>query len=171
MIDMGAHTGIPVYAQRHAYLTNKLAGFFRGLTELDASLDGPEDLVPLLGDQAYDLLTVVVPTYTKRCPKYEFCGYGSQEAYDLREYDESEDQSPDFPQILNAFEVSAEVNRFDVLKTIAKVVDPKLLKQWINTQLAIAISKGSPSLLAPTGGSQTSMDFGTTPPTSSEIAD
>ncbi len=163
---MGDHKGVPVYGQRHAHLTNKLRKFFRALTTLQAGLDGPEDFVSALGDQAYELLAVAVPTYTKRCPKYEFCGYGSQEAMEAEDYDEKDDASPTFPEILTAFEVAAVVNRFDVFKMIGRVVDPKLLKAWINTQLAVAISNGSLSLPAAPGGSPTSTPFGATTPTS-----
>ncbi len=171
-VKLGAHD-IPVYAQRHAYLTNRLARFFVGLSALQGEADISDigDLIPLLGDQAYDLLCAVIPTYAKRCPKYEFCGYGSLEAFAAREYDEELDCSPSFPEILTAFQVAAEVNRFDVLKTLAKVVDPKLLKSWINTQLAVAISNASLSSPAPAGGSATSTDSGTTTPTSTESGD
>lgn len=160
-VVLGAHE-VPVYAQRHAYLTNKLAGFFRELSGLQVDIEDPTDLVPLLGDRAYDLLCVAIPAYGKRCPKHEFCGYASADAHATLDYDEDADQSPSFPEILNAFTVAAEVNRFDILKTIGKVVDPKLLRSWINTQLAVAISNASPSSPALVDGSATSTDSGAT---------
>ncbi len=169
-ITLGAHEDIPVYGQRHAYLTNKLAGFFSKLTSLDAAVDSPDDLVAMLGEQAYDLLAIVIPSYAKRCPKYEFAGYGSLAQYEARDYDEREDKSPTFTEIRHAFTVAAEANCFDVLKTLAKVVDPKLLKGWINTQIAVAISNASVNSPAPTGGSETSTDSGTTAPTLTESA-
>lgn len=170
-ITLGAHE-VPVYAQRHAYLTNSLSKFFRQLTSMgtDLTLDSPEDLVPMLGEQAYDLLAIVLPTYGKRVPRYEFAGYASQEAMDNGDYDEAEDKSPSFPEIMDAFKAAAAENRFDVLSTIAKVVDPKLLKQLISTQIAIAISNASASLPSTSDGSTPSTSSGTTAPTSSENA-
>lgn len=169
-VNIGEHKDVPVYGQRHAYLTNKLAGFFSNLTQLDTSIDKPDDLVLLLGDQAYDLLAIVIPTYAKRCPRYEFAGYSSQAAMDNNEYDEDADKSPTFDEILTAFEVAATANRFDVIKTLAKVVDPKLLKSWVNTQIAVAISNASANSPAPATGSETSTGSGTTAPTSTENA-
>jgi hypothetical protein len=166
-VTLGAHE-VDVYAQRHAYLTNKLAGFFQELTAADVDATNAADVVTLLGDRTYDLLGVVLPQYTKRCPKYEFAGYGSQEAYEHGDYVEELDKSPSFPEMVNAFEVAAQVNRFDVLKVLGKVFDANMLKTWVNSQIADAILTSSASLPATSDGSPGSTSSGAKSPTSTE---
>lgn len=165
-VTLGEHE-VDVYPQRQAYLTNKLGRFIGGLMGTELEDTNGEAIVAFLGDNAYDLLATVIPTYGKRCPKYEFAGYASQAAYEAREYDEREDKSPTFPEIVTAFEVAAEANRFDVLKTLGKIVDPKLLRTWINTKVSEAILTSSANSQLPAAGSP-STSSGATTPTSTE---
>lgn len=167
-VTLGEHE-VDVYPQRHAYLSNKLQAFFKDLiVDGGADISDASALIGMLDDRAYDLLEVVMPQYCKRCPKYEFAGYGSQAAYEAQEYDEREDKSPSFPEIVNAFEVAARINRFNVLKIIGNVIDPKLLKTWINSQMAERLSSASASSLSSRAGSEASTSSGTTDPTSTE---
>lgn len=169
-VTLGDHE-VDVYPQRHAYLTNKLASFFGELVQTDTDVDDAAAVVKLLGDRTYDLLGVVLPQYTKRCPRWEFAGYGSQEAFDNREYDERQDKSPSFPEMVNAFETAARVNRFDVLKVLGKVIEPKMMKAWINSKIAEAISSDSASSPATRAGSPASTSSGATSPATTENGD
>jgi hypothetical protein len=169
-VTLGAHE-VDVYAQRHAYLSNKLSGFFQELTTMETDVNDAADVVTLLGDRTYDLLAVVLPQYAKRCPKYEFAGYASQEAYEHGDYVEEADRSPSFPEMVNAFEVAARINRFDVLKILGKVFDPNLLRAWVNEQVASAILNSSAKLPATNTGSGTSTSSGAKSPTSTENED
>lgn len=166
-VTLGDHT-VPVYPQRHAYLTNHLTKFIESLTKQDINTESPGDVIGFLGGRVYDLFAVALPTYVKRCPRWEFMGYGSAEAYEAQEYVEADDKSPTVPEQVTAFEVAARVNRFDIFTIIGKVVDPNLLKSWFNDQLARMILTGSASLPSTNGGSETSTPSGTTPSTSTE---
>lgn len=168
-VTLGDHE-VDVYPQRHAYLTNKLAAFFRELVETDTDINDAAGVVTLLGDRAYDLLGVVLPQYTKRCPLYEFRGYSSESAMEEGLYDERSDKSPSFPEMVGAFETAASVNRFDVFAVLGKVIDPKLLKTWINSKVAEAISTASVSLPAAKDGAA-STSSGPSSPTSTESGD
>ncbi len=169
-VTLGGHE-VDVYAQRHAYLTNRLQGFFQELMVSNLDVKDAASIINLLGDRTYDLLITVLPQYGKRCPRYEFAGYCSQEAHEAEDYDEKADQSPTFPEMVHAFEVAAEVNRFDVVKILGKAFDPKLLKNWVNSQLAEAILNESLTLPAAKDGAEASMSSGTTAPTTTANGD
>lgn len=162
---------VDVYAQRHAYLMNKMVKFFNELVKSNVDVNNADAVIGMLGGRAYDLLTLAIPQYGKRCPRYEFLGYASQQALDAGEYDEEHDFSPTFPQMVNAFEVASKVNRFDVVKVMTNVIDPKLLKTWFNSQLAAFLLTDSARSPVPPDGSEASMSFGTTAPTSTESMD
>ena len=162
-ITLGDHE-LECYPQRHAYLTNKLSKYVDRLAASDLDISDASGLATFLGSEAYDLLSVLIPQYGKRCPRYEFLGFESQEACDVGEYDEELDKSPTFEQIIEAFTVSARVQRFDTLKILGKVFDPKLIRGWINAQVATALTN-SASLPSAQDGSETSTTSGETSPT------
>lgn len=178
-IDMGLGDGeeIPVYPQRHARLTNKLKRLIQGLTVEWAGLsdkDAAEKLSTedqykllwkLVEENAYELLDIVLPTYTKRVPKYKFLGYRSQEALDKGDYDEAEDYSPTLPQIKNAFIVTSKVNDFDTVKVIGKIFDWELVKTLANRELGNWILTQLPSSRVPGDGAEESTTSGTSSPT------
>lgn len=161
-VTLGEHT-LPVYAQRHAYLMNRVGRFVDELVQRVGDLDTSQ-ILGLLQESSYELLCVLVPNLEKRIPEYEFRGYGSREAMDEGIYDEEVDQSPTLPEIRTAFEVAARVNAFDVVRHIWGLFDPSLLRGIVNEQITDAISKTSPSSLSANGASG-SMSSGTTPPT------
>jgi hypothetical protein len=138
-VTLGDHE-VDVYPQRHAYLTNKLSKYVTKLAASDLDIGDAGGVASFLGGEAYDLLSVLIPAYGKRCPRFEFLGYDSQEAFEHDEYDEDKDKSPTFDQIIEAFAVSARVQRFDSLKALGKVIDPKLIRGWINKELAIRLT-------------------------------
>lgn len=168
-ITLGEHE-IEVFPQRHAYLTNKLGKYVQKLAESDLDLGDASGVASFLGGEAYDLLAVLLPQYAKRCPRYEFLGFDSQEACDKDEYDEDKDKSPTFPEIVNAFTVSATVQRFDTLKLLGKVFDPKLLRGWMNAQIAEALDN-SRSLQSARDGAETLTSSTAKSPTSPVSAD
>lgn len=163
-IKLGEHE-VDVFPQRHAYLTNKLGKYVDRLAGSDLDFSDAAGVAVFLGSEAYDLLSVLLPQYGKRCPRYEFCGYGSQQALEAGEYQENADKSPTFEEIIEAFSVSARVQRFDTLKVLGKVVDPKLLRGWINARLAETLANsaslqsvkdGAPALTTSSAKSPTS---------------
>jgi len=167
-VTLGEHT-VPVYAQRHAYLSNRLGRFVDGLLERVGDLDAA-DLIVAVQQSSYELLCVLIPSLEKRLPEYEFRGYSSREAMDEDIYEEEADRSPTVPEIRTALEVAARVNSFDVLKHLWGVLDPSLLRGLVNAQVADAITQNSPtSRTSPSGnGVSASMSSGTTPPASTE---
>lgn len=168
-ITLGAHD-VDVYPQRHAYLTNRLGGYVDRLAGSDLDISDAKGVFDLLGGESYDLLAVLLPQYAKRCPKYEYLGYGSEAAYEAGEYDENEDKSPTFEEIINAFEVSARVQRFDTLKILSKVFDPKLLRAWVNERMATALTQHVSSPSAQDGATP-STNSGALSPTPTESTD
>lgn len=171
-VKLGEHE-VDVYPQRHAYLTNRVGRFLQDLTSTeigDIDIASVSGLIATAGEKVYDLLSIAIPMYAKRCPRYEFMGYGSVAAYEAREYDEVEDKSPDIDQMITAFEAAAKANRFDLLKIVGRVFDPKLLKSWVNTQVALAISTASANSHAASDGPSESTTSGATTPILSESA-
>ncbi len=162
-VTLGEHE-VDVFPQRHAYLTNKLGKYLQALAEGDLEINQVAEVIAFFGDQTYDLLCVVIPTYGKRCPRYEFMGFASQEAMTSGQYDEEQDRSPSFPEVVEAFKAAAEVNRFDTLQAITRVIDPKPIKAWLNVQIAMALQRSANSLSLE-GGSAASTSSGTTDPT------
>lgn len=147
-------TTIACYPQRHAYLTNRIGKFVDQLAGGAAGIEGTADIVGLLGDSAYDVLCALIPNLSKRLPRYEFAGYGSQDAYDAKDYDPELDKSPTFPEIVEAFETAIAVNRFDVFKALKGLVDPKMLKADVSLWISEQISGSSPSSPGTSGESQ-----------------
>lgn len=168
-VVLGDHE-VPVYPQRHAYLTNKLGKWMTSMIGSEGNLD-TDDALAFLGGRAYEVLSVMIPTLPKRMPKWEWDGFGSADAAQAGEYVEEEDKSPTVPQIVDAFNAAIAVNRFDIFKAVMSVVDPQLLRTWLNAKLAekltLTDSPNSPGQNGDAG--QTSS--GTTLPTSPASAD
>lgn len=167
-VTLGEHT-VPVYAQRHAYLINRLAGFMAELQDSAGNIDASEAL-DYVQQHSYQLLCALMPNLDKRLPEYEYCGYASREAMDAGDYDEQADRSPTLPEIRTALTEASRVNGFDVLIHLKALVDPKLVKSWLTAQLAEAMSQTSPSSLSANGGSASTSST-TKPPTSTPNAD
>lgn len=162
-ITLGEHT-LPCYPQRHAYLANRLGRFVETLADNAGEIESAGDVAGLLGDSAYDVLCALIPNLGKRMSRHEFAGYGSEAQMEAGDYDEREDHSPTFPEIVHALETAVAVNRFDVLKVVGRVIDPKLLKAEISLKVSEMISGGLQSSPSPNGASAPS-GSGTTEPT------
>lgn len=167
-ITLGEHT-LPVYAQRHAYLTNRLGRFLDDLLERVGELD-TGGIIAALQASSYELLCALVPNLEKRIPEYEYRGFSSREAMDEDIYEEEADKSPTVPEIRAALETAARVNSFDVFKHVMGVLDPSLLRGIVNAQVAEAISQTSQNSPSGNGGSPLTTS-GTTPPTSTASED
>lgn len=168
-IKLGAHE-LDVFPQRHAYLTNKLSKYVDRLTTSGTDISDARGLTSFLGSEAYDLLIALIPQYEKRCPRYEFMGYASQAACDAGDYEEEHDKSPTFDEIIEAFTVSARVQRFDTLKILGSIFDPKMMRGWINAQMATALTR-SASLPSVQDGADPLTSSGTNGRTSVESTD
>jgi hypothetical protein len=162
-ITLGDHT-LPVYAQRHAYLANRLGRFIDELVQRSQDLDA-NGIVGALQESSYELLCALVPNMEKRIPEYEYRGFSSREAMEAGDYDEQLDKSPTLPEIRAAFTIASKVNAFDVLTHLKGIIDPSLLRGVVNAQIAEAISQNSPSSLSENGASDLTTS-GTTPPAS-----
>jgi hypothetical protein len=165
---------VPVYPQRHAYLTNRLGKFLNELVESGQSL-AIDNLLDVAGAQAYALLTALIPNLSRRLPEWEFMGYPTRDAMEAGEYDPAADEgSPSVPEIRTAIKVASDVNGLDILmhiKGLFGLVDPTLLRSIVSEQLLDLIdSTTSPSSQSATGGSA-STSSGTTAPISTENED
>lgn len=171
-VTLGKHT-LDVYPQKHAYITNKVGKTLAKVVAAGVDIQEPQEIYNFfLGEGAYPLLAAMMPIYAQRCPQYEFMGFGSKEAWDAGDYDENTDDSPSYAELITAFEVVARVNRFDVLKVLKGVVDPKALRAQFTLMMSeametrMSISGPSATEQSENGGSETSTPSGTTPPTS-----
>jgi hypothetical protein len=146
-VRLGEHE-YPVYPQRIGYLERKLGDVFGTL--LDADVQGGS-IMDLLGGRAYRTLIVFIP---RLMPEYEFRGYPTQEAFEAKEYDESYDKSPSFPEIEAAFRAAMRVNRLDLFGHLKALVGPELLQavtqQAVATTITGRSSTGLPSDSSPT---------------------
>lgn len=163
-VVLGEHS-YPIYAQRHAYLANRLGRAVAKLQDMEGMDAGSlESAVSSLGEQAYDFLQVFVP---KLMPKYEWAGYPTQESYEARDYQEEYDRSPTIPEITFAFETALKANRLDSLKSLGKLVNLDLIRAYISAGMVNLIERQRSSSEE---GTLASMSSGTTDPTSTPSA-
>jgi hypothetical protein len=158
-VTLGEHT-YPVYAQRHAYLANRLGKTVAKLQEMEQMDTGSlEGVIGSLGDQAYDFLQVFIP---KLMPRYEFAGYPTDEARIAGDYNEEYDKSPTIPEITFAFETALKANRLDSLKSLGKLINMDLVKAYLSAGMVNLIERQRSSSGE---GTLDSTSSGTTPPT------
>jgi hypothetical protein len=150
-VTLGEHT-VPVYAQRHAYLINRLTRFMTDLQTSAGDLEA-DRLATYVQERSYELLCALMPGLEKRVPEYEYRGYGSREAMDTGDYDPEADRSPTVPEIRTALTEASRINGFDVLLHLKALVDPQLVRAWVSAQIAEQISPSSPSSPSANGGS------------------
>lgn len=150
-ISMGDRR-LPVVPQRHARLTHGFEALMKGLTDIDGDLSSPAAVIGVLGEKAYDALALLIPAVGD-IPRHEFMGYATEQAMADGHYDPEQDRSPDFAQIVGAFETAMRVSRFDVLRPLLKLVDPTLLSATVNAALAEQVEKSSLSTTSPSSPS------------------
>lgn len=104
-------------------------------TEGEVSVDsGNGSAFTLLRERAYDLLKLFMPDDPKDpsgdlMPKFEFLGYGSEEAYVERRYVEADDTGPTIPEIGDAIEFCLTLNGGKVADYLKVLVAPERLTQ------------------------------------------
>lgn len=166
---------LPLYPQKWAAIVNRIGRLVGGVArradsfEFDPDDPDPASLVELLGGSTYEALCVFVPNLPERMPEWKFAGYGSEDAYLASDYDERQDQSPTFPQLMDAFEAIIEVNggkRFRQM--LGKEGWTRLRKAWSELQEKSEPPSGSPSSSSTSDGSEQPTSSGTTGPTSDE---
>lgn len=163
---MGNRTAVAqVQLGEHIYdvVPQKLGRLKRQLgSRLDSLADatvGQDNIIGLLGDQAYSILGVFIPDLM---PKWEWDGYRSESAADADDYEEDTDHSPDADQVVTAFRVAMSVNKLDLFKHLGKIVDPSMLTDVARGAMSRMGNSLPDSTPSDTGGT-TSM---TTAPTS-----
>lgn len=163
---------LPVYPQTWPRIVNRLGRLYDHVRKSGGELRtddlDAQSLVAFLGEHTYEALCVFIPNLPQRMPEYRFAGFGSQDAFEARDYDERQDQAPTFPQMFTAFEICFEVNggkRF--LDMLGKAFDPKLLRAEMSLALSEWREGRSGSLSSPgANGPSLPTSSGTTDPTS-----
>jgi hypothetical protein len=104
-IKLGQHE-LAVVPQKHARLKHgaKRLGF-NSVEDYFVAL-----AVPAGAAERYDLLNLAIPDLEQKIPRWEWDGYGSAEAAERDDYQESGDRSPDYDQIVAAGHKVIEVN-------------------------------------------------------------
>jgi hypothetical protein len=174
---------VPVYPQRHKYITDRLGKFISELTESSRSTP-MDNLLDVASEKSYALLSALIPNLSKRLPEWAFCGFPSREAADVGEYDPALDtSSPSIPEIRNAVKVASQVNGLDILthvKGVFGLVPPTVVQAIISEPLMLVAdliteamrSASTTSLSSPSAsGDSPSTSSGTTPPTSTANGD
>jgi hypothetical protein len=90
-ITLGEHT-LPVYPQRHAYLSNRLGRFIDDLLQDASGTSTPAASSTAVQQSSYELLCVLVPNLEKRVPEYEFGATHPGRRW-TGDYDEQADKS------------------------------------------------------------------------------
>src|SRR3954451_5604101 len=142
-----------VVAQSLPYIKHHLGPVLSGLA--DESIDG-SNVLDLITSKAYEILRVFIPDLM---PEHEWNGLDEVGEYD----DAIAQRAPTPPQIKTAVEVIAELNGFDLVKGVTKLVDPTLLREMIDGALRESMSLGSPTSSAPNIRRSASTTSSTTP--------
>lgn len=165
-VKLGEHS-YDVVPQKWGYLRTRLGGVFSALAESNTDGVNAADLV---GGRAHDVLKVFIPNLM---PSYEWHGYPTQEAMDAGDYSDEYDKSPTPDEIVLAFQVVMRANRLDLLGKLKDLVDPQMIRAYVNKAVAEAVDSQtttSPnSSAAGTDGPSTTSS--TTESTESESAD
>jgi hypothetical protein len=138
--------------QPYAYLRQQLKKFVAGLSGID--FDG-SDIMGVIGENAYGLLRVLIPNMMEQ---WEFEGYSSSTARELdavSDFDGGPDKpinSPSVPQIFDAIERAAKVNRLDIVKHLRGLVGGDFLGVLARKAMIEAVN----SLSSPTNESLSS---------------
>lgn len=106
VVKLGEHD-VMVVSQRHARLrfhADRLG--FNSVEEFLLALALPVDG----GHDRFKLLCVAIPELAQKMQRWEWDGFGSQEAAETKIYDEDQDRSPSYDQIVAAGHAVVEVN-------------------------------------------------------------
>jgi hypothetical protein len=150
-----------VVPQPIGYLRARLGAALGGLTDMDLSAD---NVLDVLGGRAYAILHVFIPELMS---EWEFFGYPTREAYEANDYQGEYDKSPTPRQIRRAFGVASQVNEFDLVKHLGKLIGPETIRAYVAGLMADSMTSSLESSSA-TSGVTPSMSSGTTVQTSVE---
>jgi hypothetical protein len=149
-----------VVPQKVGRIKRKLRAILGDLGE-EGSLEENTSFVDVLSSRGYEILKALIPDLM---PKHEFEGYRSEQAMIEDDYAEEFDHSPTFAEIVNAFEVAMKVSRYDIFKSLGKLISSDLISAVVNQAAADLAIRSLPSSSATSTGT-TSTTSGTTPET------
>lgn len=146
-VQLGQHE-LPVVPQKHARLKfgAKRLGF-NSVEDYFVAL-----VIPSGGAERYELLSLAIPALSEKMPRHEWEGFASEAAMDRGEdgYDEDNDPSPDYDQIVAAGHKVIEVNGVGrlgkivgLLQTMTSLAQQESPESENSTATALA-SPGSP---------------------------
>lgn len=170
-VSLGGHT-YEVVPQRVGRLKKHLR---IQLTDLD-TLTG--NIIDVGLERAHGILTVFIPDLM---PLHEFLGFPSESVMNDPEGEEADDLGVTWPEITSAYTAIMQVNQFDLLSHLGKLIDPALIRNFISMRMLDLMSPeeaetpsgptSDSSSSASTPGLQSgSTTSGTTPPTSESNA-
>lgn len=158
-IDLGDEV-LEVVPQKLGYLKHRLGDALGDLAE--RSFDGADDVLSILGDQAYEVLGVFIPQLHDQLPKWKWDGYASPTAAEQGQYDVDGDNSPDADQLVTAFQIVMKANKIDLFKHLGKLVDPTVGRAFLTERLMNSMT-GNSSPIASTPGSDSESSTTTDP--------
>lgn len=138
---------VPVYAQSIPYLRKRLGKILSGFLESDRELN-LDNFIEFLGDGVYDVLAGAIgPKFTERVPPHRWAGYLNEGDYNAGSEVPEDNPGPTPPQVMDAFKAIWEVNRFDRLGDLGKLLpqflDTNALKARIRLETTRAITQAS----------------------------
>lgn len=127
-----------IVQQRHQRIERALIGKDGVLSSLEdlsqvGESSGLSDLTSLAGEKLYDVLKVFIPDLM---PRWEFRGYGSDEAEARDEYAEHMDRSPSVPQISAAFRAAIDVNGLEFVGKVRDFFGADLIRAQLRAAMA-----------------------------------
>jgi hypothetical protein len=153
---LGEHS-YAIYAQKVGYLENRLKRWTGKLADAASQTQETSSIVALLGDHAYDVLSIFIP---RIMPEHEFRGFASADAMqaysdgDDSAYEPDKDGSPSVPEIVEAFKLVMQVNRFDLFGHLGKLVGDEM-RQALVALILTKMTEGSTGTSSPTASSTT----------------
>jgi hypothetical protein len=158
VVELGDHR-YTVVPQRIGKITHQLGD---ALALLAGDEEAAGGIVEQLGGQAHSVLGVFIPGLM---PRHEFLGFASDLALADDEYDDAQDRSPDFDQIVETFQAVMKVNRLDLVKHVEKLVGADFFQAAARKLIADALT-GEDEEDSTSTDSQSSSQAATPPTTS-----
>jgi hypothetical protein len=159
VVELGDHR-YTVVPQRIGKITHQLGD---ALALLAGDEDQAGGIVEQLGGQAHSVLSVFIAGLM---PRHEFLGFGSAQALADDAYDDAQDRSPDFDQIVETFQAVMKVNRLDLVKHLEKLVGADFFQAAARKVIADALTGEEGEAASTSTGSQSSSPAATPPTTS-----
>lgn len=123
-VELGAHT-YEVVPQSLPYIKHHLGPVLASLADENVEAG---NVIDIIADKAHEVLGVFIPDLM---PANEWQGVDELGAYS----DELAQAAPTVPQIRAAIERIADLNGFDLVKSVGKIVDPTVLREMVTNAL------------------------------------